>query len=82
MSVPKSAYFKEKSKDRAVQFNARLHESVIGMVNAGCAQTGLSQGRFVEMCIIKQSARIPELLAQLNEAALKIITDEMLGRKR
>lgn len=63
--------------DKTRQINVRMRESVFTMLLDGCRETGLSQGRYLEFCIIRQAHEVPRMLARLRKEALHIITDEM-----
>lgn len=64
-------------KDLTKQINIRLRASVIGMLLDGCKATELSQGRFIELCIMRNAGAVPAMLDRMRREALHIITDEM-----
>jgi len=67
-----------KAKESA-QFSCRLPREIIRMIEGGCRDTGLSQSKFLQLCILKQSAQVPSMVRALQRAVWNVLANETIN---
>jgi len=71
--------FGEKKPLESTQFNCRLPKKVVKMIEDGSRETGLSQSKFLQLCILKQSAQVPTLVRELQRAVWNVLAKDTVN---
>jgi hypothetical protein len=71
--------FAEKKPAKSVQFNCRLPRDIQKMIEDGCRETGLSQSKFLTLCVLKQSNEIPGLVRGLQRAVWEVLSKDTVN---
>ena len=71
--------FGDKKAAQSVQFNCRLQRDILRLIEDGCRQTGLSQSKFLSLCVLKQSNEIPGLVRDLQRAVWKVLSKDAVN---
>lgn len=69
----------EKKAPESVQFNCRMPRKVVQMIEDGSRETGLSQSKFLQLCILKQSAQVPTLVRELQRAVWNVLAKDTVS---
>ncbi len=68
-------YGESRKGNESAQFNCRLPVEVLRMIELGCRDTGLSQSKFLQLCVLKQSAHIPDMVRELQRAVWRVLAE-------
>jgi len=71
--------FAEKKAAESAQFNCRMPVKVIKMIKDGSRDTGLSESKFLQLCIMKQSAQVPTLVRELQRAVWNVLAKDVVN---
>lgn len=71
--------FAEKKSAQSAQFNCRMPKVVIKMIEDGSRETGLSQSKFLQLCIMKQSSQVPTLVRELQRAVWNVLSKDVVN---
>jgi len=71
--------FAEKKAEVSAQFNCRMPVKVIAMIETGARDTGLSQSKFLQLCILKQSSQVPTLVRELQRAVWNVLAKDVVS---
>jgi len=71
--------FGDKKAAKSTQFNCRLAVDVVKMIENGCRETGLSQSKFLSLCVLKQSHQIPSLVRDLQRAVWSVVSKDSVN---
>lgn len=71
--------FGEKKAAQSAQFNCRMPKQVIKMITDGSRETGLSQSKFLQLCIMKQSSQVPTLVRELQRAVWNVLSKDVVN---
>lgn len=71
--------FGEKKAAESAQFNCRMPKKVIKMIEDGSRETGLSQSKFLQLCILKQAAQVPTLVRELQRAVWNVLAKDSVN---
>ncbi len=68
----------KRKRSESVQFNCRLPIASMKMIEDGCRATGLSQSKFLTLCLVKQAQKIPELTRDLQKAVWQVMAKDVV----
>lgn len=71
--------FGEKKAPESAQFNCRMPKKVIRLIKDGSRATGLSESKFLQLCILRQASEVPTLVRELQRAVWNVLAKDTVN---